>query len=333
MFWDTSAPALEIESLSPRSLVQTYTIYSISNSPYQEWQADLLDYTFEAVAQPGKLIRLCSEDSRFPGRRGARSSVGETLFTPSYSRLEWPYVRVLRWWVGTRWSLRHVEWAVMNKPGSLRFLFENRGFHDDDRLIFLDPDMVFTRPWAPAVAGGTVHGQKWIGYGRRFCEATSIHPELCPASADGCVMYPYAIRAGDLRPMVADIEHFSLEGYRKAKLAGAQGVWMADMSAFQTAMTKHGLTMKAVDNVGLCSNWPNRDDPDAPILHYCQPMRDRAGALLWGKGHYLPWTRPPDPSRATNRVDREVLEILTRKVTEKGAAPMARTSEPVPESM
>ena len=46
-----------------------YTIYSISNAPYQEWQADLLDYSFKKVKQPGTLIRLCSEDSKYPKRK------------------------------------------------------------------------------------------------------------------------------------------------------------------------------------------------------------------------------------------------------------------------
>ena len=39
-----------------------YVIYSISNSPYMEWQADLLDYSFKKSKQPGTLIRLCSDD-------------------------------------------------------------------------------------------------------------------------------------------------------------------------------------------------------------------------------------------------------------------------------
>jgi hypothetical protein len=296
--------------------METYTIYCISNSPYQEWQADLLDYTFAKVKQPGRLIRVCAEDVQFPGREQNESRVGETVFTPNYSKINWPYVRVAGRHIKVFWSRRKIEWPVMNKPGSLKCLFENRDFGDDDKLIFLDPDMVFAKPWNPKVEQGKVHGQMWIGYGRRDCENASIHPELCPKTARDCVMYPYAIKASDMKRIVSDIERLARAGYTKARRLklGDAAKWMADMPAFQTAMIGHGLIMDAVENIGLCNNWDICDDEEAPILHYCQPMRGRDGKVFWDKREYKPWDIPPDPSLAMNRVDREVLRTLREKI-------------------
>ena len=294
--------------------MQIYTIYSTSNSPYQDWQAELLDWSFVLSGQPGTLIRLCSNDTQFPGRPHSCSRVGETLLTPNYAQIDWPYYQSWGRNIPVSPFKRKIDWPVMNKPGSLRYLFEHRSFNDDDTLIFLDPDMVFTKPWIPELKRGKVCGQKWFGYAKSYCEQSSIHPELCPETQDDCIMYPYAIKAGDLKQMVADIDHFSREGYKKAALGNVDNKWMSDMPAFQTAMMKQGLEMDPHDNVGLCNNWENNNDPDASILHYCQPVHDHEGNQIWRKSRYVPWQLPPSPSLATNRVDREFLELLNCKV-------------------
>ncbi|MCP4397979.1 MAG: hypothetical protein GY801_11875 [bacterium] len=265
----------------------TYIIYSISNSPYQEWQADLLDYSFTKVKQPGTLIRLCSEDAKYPKRKIPLSKAGLTICTPNFSRLT-----------------PETDWPVMNKPGSLKVLFKKKIFHDEDTLIFLDPDMIFVKIWAPEVKMGSAYGQKWKGYKNNYCQKTSIQPELCPANEDACLMYPFAITAGDMKNIVENIEYFSRKGYLKCH------DWMADMSAFVIAMVKHKIRMETRDNIGLCNNWDNKNDDAAPIMHYCQQMKNACGKKLWGKWRYQPWKLPPDPSRATNQVDREVLTML-----------------------
>jgi hypothetical protein len=264
-----------------------YIIYSISNSPYQEWQADLLDYSFKKVKQPGTLIRLCSEDSKYPKRKIPISKEGLTIFTPNFSRLA-----------------SEIDWPVMNKAGSLKFLFKKNIFRDEDTLIFLDPDMIFVKIWDPQVKNGIAYGQKWKGYSNNYCQKTSIQPELCPASMDECLMYPFAIKAEDMKNMVEDIEYFSIKGYLKCN------DWMADMSAFVTAMVKNRISTETIENIGLCNNWNNNNDEEAPIMHYCRPIKDKFGKIIWGKWRYQPWKMPPAFSQATNKVDKDVLKML-----------------------
>lgn len=264
-----------------------FVIYSMSNSTYQEWQADLLDYSFKKVKQPGTLIRLCSKDAKYPKKEIPLSKAGLTICTPNYSKIT-----------------SEIDWPVRNKPGSLNFLFKHNIFHDEDTLIFLDPDMIFIKIWDPEVHIGRAYGQKWKGYSNDYCQKTSAQPELCPANADECLMYPFAIKAGDMKNIVEDIEYFSTKGYLKCN------DWMADMSAFVIAMVKNKISSETKENIGLCNNWDNSDDETAPIMHYCKPIKDKFNKEIWGKWAYKPWEMPPDFSLATNKVDRELLKML-----------------------
>jgi len=281
--------------------MEVYSIYSIDDSSYLKWQADLLDYSFKKAKQPGKLIRLCSGNVNRLERKKNRSNIGKTIFTPKYSGIA-----------------SGITWPVMNKPGSLKYLMRMHAFNDDDVLIFLDPDMVFTKPWVPKITRGNVCGQLWVHYYKYACENSSAFPKLCPETRNECVMYPFAITAYDMKKIASDIEHFAREGYKKAvKLnLSITEKWMADMPAFQTAMIKHNLIVEALKNIGLVNNWENNNE-DAPILHYCQPMKDGEGNKLWNKRTYKAWNIPPDSSLATNRVDKEVLEMLREKATGK----------------
>ena len=264
-----------------------YIIYSISNSPYQEWQADLLDYSFKKVKQPGTLIRLCSEDWKYPKRKTPLSKEGVTIRTPNFSKLT-----------------SKINWPVMNKTGSLKYIFKNKKLQDEDTLIFLDPDMIFIKTWNPEVKKGTAYGQEWKGYSNSSCQKAAVQPELCPADKKECLMYPFAIKAGDMKNLVDDIEQFSRKGYLKCN------GWMADMAAFTTAMVKNKISAETRENIGLCNNWDNHNDEAAPIMHYCQRIKDKFGEVIWNKWTYKPWELPPDFSQATNKVDREVLKTL-----------------------
>ena len=55
-----------------------YIVYSMSNSPYQRWQADLLDFSILDVKQPGVVVRLCSHDADHPSITPASSRHANT---------------------------------------------------------------------------------------------------------------------------------------------------------------------------------------------------------------------------------------------------------------
>ena len=284
-----------------------FVLYSAGNSGYQEWQSDLLDLSFHHSGQPGTLVRLISDDSQ-PPRTINPTQFGYTLVTPDFSKIE-----------------GSMSWKVMNKPGSIEFFIKTlsdqfKFRNQNSTVLLLDPDMIFTRPWDPRnkFEHGEVYGQTWKGYGCNFCAQTSIHPELCPQSEqsdNGPIMFPFAIKLADLYSICMTVSRFAKLGYLK------RNEWMADMSAFTTAMAFHGLKTRQIANLGLCNNWDNRDHPEAPILHYCQPMSDSRGQVIWDKRRYqrgythgADWAPVPSADLACNRVDRDVLTLLNQLV-------------------
>ena len=266
------------------------TIYSISNSPYQEWQADLLDYSFAKSGQPGSLVRLVSEDLDHVGREISLSSVGDTFSSPAYE--------------GATGSFKY---KPMNKPGALGYFLNEtevgQKLDDTDVVILVDPDMIFTKEWTPDFDEGTVFGQKWKGYSRGYCKKTSKEDRFCPRTDNDALMYPFAIYVKDLRKIVKDY-------YEYSKYYTQTRDWMQEMTALVLAMNKNGLKIETEENIGICNNWDNNNDEDAPLVHYCQTVKDKDGRELWGKHRHNMGDKVPDPSVAQNRVDRVVLETI-----------------------
>ena len=292
----------EIKNLPNDSL---FVIYSMGNSGYQEWQGDLLDFSFKKSKQPGTLIRVVSDDSK-TGRKINKTKYGYTIITPDYSKIT-----------------DNITWPVMNKPGSMKFLMDilSKEFKNKNKkstLLFLDPDMIFVKPWDPRnkFGEGEVYGQKWKGYSKTYCSDTSINPKLCPESENspsGPIMFPFAIKLSDFDKISDTIEKFAREGYLK------KNTWEGDMTAFVAAIEGAGYKNIQIDNLGLCNNWDNSDDHDAPIMHFCQAAKDKDGKEIWGKRRYQKdykhgdiFKAVPDSNKSTNRVDRETLNMINQ---------------------
>lgn len=262
-----------------------YVVYSMSNSPYQEWQARLLEFSLKEVGQPGTVIRCISEDPHYPTRVVPDfGNGGHTIVTEDFSRHARGYM-------------------PLNKAGSLKEVFKRLRLPPHAVVICVDPDMIFAKKWTPDVSSGSVVGQRWKGYSPQFCMATSdaSHHPLCPKNETDALMYPFAATAVDLQTLSDD--YFEASRYPSEE-------WMVEMTALVVAVKKCGLETSTLENVGLCGDWPHADDVDAPILHYCQPVFDHHGREIWNKRKYKPFDEPPKPDKAENRVGREVLQAL-----------------------
>lgn len=266
-----------------------YIVYSMSNSPYQEWQARLLEFSLEEVRQPGTIVRCIAEDPRYPGRGLPDfGDCGVTIPTEDFGKYANGYVS-------------------MNRPGGLKRLFESLEFSPYSIMICVDPDMIFTKPWVPEPAPGTLLGQRWIGYSQGYCRSTSYNKfhSSCPETEEGALMHPLCARASDLQGMV--------ETYLEAT-SFVPNEWMVEMTALVLAAKRNGLEILSDPSLGLCGDWPHADDESAPILHYCQPILDHGGEQIWDKRSYKAFVTPPDPLAASNRVGRGVLGSLHRYI-------------------
>jgi len=262
-----------------------YVVYSMSNSPYQEWQARLLEFSLRSAGQPGTVIRCIAQDPRYPSRAVPDFGNGNrTIVTEDFSRQARGYL-------------------PLNKAGSLREIFKQLRLPPHAIVICVDPDMVFAKRWMPDVGPGRVAGQRWMGYSPKFCAATSdpSHHPACPQREEDAVMYPFAATAVDLQAL----SHVYFEASRYPSEE-----WMVEMTALVVAINRCELEVATQENIGLCGDWPHANDADAPILHYCQPVFDRRGKEIWDKRKYRPFDEPPKPEDAENRVGREVFEAL-----------------------
>ncbi len=320
----------------PRS--DLYVVYSMSNSPYQQWQGDLLDFSARAVDQPGVIVRMCSRETDYPDLVVKPSVSGYTFVTPSFAELGDSWFRTL-----VRWARRRLgttpfgryHFYCLNKPYAMKaFLEAHPDLDDEARLMWLDPDMVFNRPWNPTaemVRRGQVCGQHWRAYDRSWCLTNAGNPlGVATAAIDSALMFPFCITVGDMRRINDSFCLFSREIYRRTR------DWKSEMYALVTAMASSGLQSHTIEALGTCNDWAETlsNDPSAPISHYTQQMKDHRGDTIWDKRTYTPhtlitpWGRPPDPDRAATLTDRRTLEMLHRHIDWQEDASRERTPAP-----
>ena len=313
-------PGVEKQGRLPQS--DLYVIYSMSNSPYQQWQADLLDFSVHEVGQSGAIVRLCSLEGggRDPGVKP--SERGYTFVTPSYAEIgNTPLRRFVSWSKRLLKQRIHgrFHFYCLNKALAMQsFLESHPNLDDEAKLLWLDPDMVFIKPWNPPasmVRPGSVAGQYWWGYDQDWCKrnAGRMNEVLCPLN-EAAIMFPFCITIGDMRAIVASYSNFSAEIYSRTR------DWKSEMYGLVLAMSAARLESRTIAALGTCNNWPDglSDDSDAAISHYTQVIKDRNGREVWDKRKYTPhtlgrpWRRPPDPGQVSTLTDQRTLQMIHR---------------------
>lgn len=313
-------PGLEKLDHLPRS--DLYIIYSMSNSPYQQWQADLLDFSVRQTGQRGVIVRLCSSDGDFPDLEARPSAWGYTFMTPSFAEVGDGALQRF-----VLWSKRLLKKSIhgrfhfycLNKARAMQaFLESHAGLDNEAKLLWLDPDMVFNQPWEPPasmVGRGHVMGQYWWGYDQAWCQRNEGGggESLCPVS-DTAIMFPFCITVGDMRAIVNSYCRWSAELYHRTR------DWKSEMYALVMAMSAAKLECHTMAALGVCNNWPDGipDDSSAPVSHYTQAMKDPNGCEVWDKRKYTahtlatPWRRPPRHDTVATLTDQRTLRMLHR---------------------
>jgi len=313
-------PCLKNQGRLPHS--DLYIIYSMSNSPYQQWQADLLDFSVREVGQRGVIVRLCSLEEGFPNLEVRPSAGCYTFLTPSYAELGNETFRRFVSWSKRLLKLRvhgRFHFYCLNKAYAMQaFLEAHPDLDREAKLLWLDPDMVFNQAWDPQasmVRRGHVAGQYWWGYNQTRCQRNEDGKgeSLCPVS-DAAIMFPFCITVGDMRAIVELYGRYSAEIYHKTR------DWQSEMYALVMAMRAAELECHTIAALGTCNNWPDgvSNDPSAPISHYTQVMNDDSGQEVWAKRKYtshtssIPWQRPPHHEKVVTLTDQRTLQMLHR---------------------
>ena len=281
-----------------------FVVYSTSDTPYQRWQCDLLEQTFQWVGQSGRLICLCSasEHEDLPPSRS--SDVAEVVSLPSYMRDE----------------ATGDMWGIANKFNSLKAWIDKPAI--DGSVMLLDPDMLFFRAVAFDVAPGEVIGQRWVD---RNIAQHPIFDRYCRCNRerideDFVFMYPYVMHTEEIRRTIDRYIELCYE------IRANEGVWEADMYALVIVAAEYGLQVRT-EQIAPCNNWPEFNELDTPMVHYPTRFLDREGASIWFKQEYTPstqktgqetpWQRPVAVERAASRLEGRVLETLHRYINQQ----------------
>jgi hypothetical protein len=126
---------------------------SSSVCEYQAWQLKLLYWSMKKSKQKGKLVILLSED------KGHQGENPDFTFPKDVT-----IIRLPDW--AHEWQVIHDDWwgGIPNKYKAVEWLVSNNYFKDEDKLLFLDPDMVFINPIDTDIQDNQVIGQKFIHF-------------------------------------------------------------------------------------------------------------------------------------------------------------------------
>ena len=280
-----------------------YTVFSTTDSPFQQWQSELLEYSWNKVGQPGELIRLvATAEERLPAHRYAR-----TIAAPP-------------------WQIHPTtadDYGPYNKPASLLHWLQTE--RPDGTVLLIDPDCVFREPIRREVAEGCPVAQKWIGISHdRGGDGFALGPRFSFLERHGVrartkaqlAMIPTLIHTRDLARIAARWLEVTALVREEVTDCDGRRMWESDMFAYAIVTAEAGLAHE-LTSLGICTNWSPHDAVDAPIIHYCQAIEGNAGESLWSKYDYQPWRRVVDPSRARHDYGRALLALLNRCVNDR----------------
>jgi hypothetical protein len=296
-----------------------YTVFSTNDSPYMQWQSELLEYSWKRVGQEGALVRLVATDdpARLPAHRYARSFATKLWDThPATGDAYAPY----------------------NKPASLlEWVFADR---PEGTVLLLDPDCMFRQPVERRVAPGHPVSQAWVDYtssenrsgtpfglGPGFAflseHCVDTEPSIEP------VMIPTLIHTRDLRMICArwlQLCGVVRDNYRDS---GGKPAWESDMFSYLAACAEYGLWHEPA-TLGVCTNWEPAKAPDAPIIHYCQSILGKDGSVLFDKRRYVPWTRVETSLEPLHSYGSDLISLVNAHVEEGSGGARALTRDDRP---
>jgi len=261
-----------------------YTLVCTDTTPYANWQCQVLAHTWHAVGQPGELVRLVAAPGGGPLPTHRHARVVRTRAPnvhPGNGDHYVPYNRLFS----------ALEWLHQERPVGT--------------VLLVDPDMVFRAPVTTPVAPGAPRAQHWVGFHPSGSAVDVLLDETGVDPADlQTITWPALIHTSDLEALLPRWIDLT------AAVRERVGLWESDMVAFVGAAAEAGLRFTP-DTLGAFMNWPEETVAGAPIIHYCQPVEDRHGQVLWTKHDYHPWD-PIEADPADARLDycRDLLVIL-----------------------
>ncbi|MEE9413830.1 MAG: hypothetical protein V3V01_01015 [Acidimicrobiales bacterium] len=272
-----------------------YSVVCTDTNPYGTWQVEFLEHTWRRADMPGELIRLVgtSPDELLPLHRTAH--VVRTAAKNTHPLAELPYAGFNR-----LYSL--AEWLDTERPvGS---------------VLILDSDFAFRAPIHLRANPGEVIVQHWWDFGvstridELLNEISPVGGPFPPAT------WPMIFHTSDLRRIMP--RWLEITALLKQE---QPAFWEADMFAFVAVLREEQLEIR-YETLGAWMPWPEDAVAGAPIVHYCQPVKNEADETIWYKQQYTPW-EPLDcnPDDAALDYCRDLLHMFDHFAESRRARP------------
>ena len=268
-----------------------YIVVSTSKCDYQAWQLKLLYWSIKKSKQKGKLILLVSSDELHAGENP------DFNFPSDVTIIEQP-----DW--AWKWKTENDDWwgGIPNKYKAVEWLCDNNYFKDEDKLLFLDPDMVFKTPIDVDIADNQVIGQKFIHF-------THLSDWKRYDSNEG-IMYPFALKFSTLKKISKDYTSFC-EQMRKQT-----GKWESEMWGFDYALKENDIDIKLIEDWGTCADWNNSSNRDiiGNLIHYPNEIANENGDRIFFKQDY---TFSPNQKIPLNETKNKLNNLLLTDVDQQ----------------
>jgi hypothetical protein len=271
-----------------------YIVVSSSVCDYQVWQLKLLYWSMKKTKQKGKLVILLSEDK---GHQGENSDFTFPEDVIIIQLPDWAH----------EWKVANDDWwgGIPNKYKSTEWLCDNNFFKDDDKLLFLDPDMVFIKPLDVDINDNQIIGQKFLGF-------SDLEGWNRYDSKDG-IMYPFALKFSTLKKIKNHFTSFS-EQIRKQI-----GKWESDMWGLDYALKENNVDIKLIEDWGTCTEWNkyNTRNIIGDLIHYPNEISNENGDKIFFKQDYTYAPNLKIPLSTTkNKLDNLLLTDIDQQRTD-----------------
>jgi len=264
-----------------------HVFYSTSNNDYQNWQRDLLEYSFIKVNQPGKLWCCVSKNEY--------NVIPHTKHIPLIE-IECPdYMNFFD---------SNKKYGIANKFCSIKLWLDTNP-ELEGAVLFLDPDMIFINKIDEEVKEGTIVGQLCLDKGiESHTNFIKYTPPECKHMLlpENIFMFPFCINIKDMRKIM-DLIYIN------------ESSCEADMFGLVIAALKSNLKIIG-KNLGCCNTWKPHNQTSFNMVHYPGVMFNNLNEKIWFKQDFTndtlstPWTLNVTCEQTTNLIEYQLITTI-----------------------
>lgn len=273
-----------------------FTVFAAAPEPRNQWRAELVEYSWRRLRQPGELIRLVpmAPGQAAPSHLAAR--VVETLAWNPHPYTDDAYA-------GYELPAAVQEWLFRERVEGTVLLLGAAMVLQSAVTEEVTPGNVLATPWAEMPRGGD--GPFGLNPELKFLECYCVNRDLPLAPA----RLPMLIHTSDLRRVAA--RWAELTAIIRAEHKGVHGpLCDASRVAYTIAAAEYRLQHHLID-LGIGTDGARSD---AVVIDYSRPIESPRREIVWDGQVYEPGS-DVDPEKARPGVGRDFLALLNELVT------------------